>query len=136
MSSARTLVDANVLLDIVTVDEPWRTWSLEALRVASDEGGIAINPIIYAEVSAGFAGMRECDEAFPKERFERLELPWPAAFLAGKAYVEYRRAGGARRSPLPDFFIGAHATVGGLRLLTRDARRYATYFPNVPLIAP
>ena len=136
MNSARTLVDSNVLLDVIAEDEQWAAWSHRALEQARREGGIAINPVIYAEVSVGYAEQTECDEALPEWRLERLDLPWDAAFLAGKAFVEYRKEGGSRRSPLPDFYIGAHATVAGLRLLTRDAARYRTYFPNVQLIAP
>ena len=134
--ASKTLVDANVLLDIVTSDPTWRPWSLMALDSASEEGGLAINPIVFAEISTGFGTLEECDNAFPAERFERLDLPWSAAFAAGQVFVSYRRAGGTRRSPLPDFYIGAHATVEGMRLLTRDATRYRTYFPSLQLIAP
>lgn len=136
MSSARTLVDSNILLDVIAADEEWAAWSYQRLEQARREGGVAINPIIYAEVSVGYAEQKECDAAFPDWRIERLQLPWEAAFAAGKAFVEYRRAGGTRLSPLPDFYIGAHAAVAGLRLLTRDATRYRTYFPEVHLIAP
>ncbi len=101
------------------------------------EGGmLVINPIIYAEVSIGFERIEELEEVFPADSFRRDPLPWEAAFLAGKCFLEYRRRGGARRSPLPDFYIGAHAAVAGLPLLTRDARRYRTYFPHLTLFAP
>jgi hypothetical protein len=136
VSSARTLVDANVLLDVVAEDSEWVAWSFGALERARREGGVAINPIVYAEISVGYAEAAQCDEAFPESRLERLPLPWDAAFLAGKVYLAYRRAGGARQSPLPDFYIGAHAAVTGMRLLTRDATRYRTYFPGLQLIAP
>ena len=110
-------------------------WSSTALARASEDG-LAIDPIIYAEVSAHFELVEELDAAVPAESFARLWLPWEAAFLAGRAFVAYRRAGGTRRSPLPDFYIGAHAAVVGMTLLTRDARRYRTYFPKLQLIAP
>jgi predicted nucleic acid-binding protein len=101
------------------------------------EGGVlVINPIIYAEVSIGFERIEELEEVFPADSFRRDPLPWEAAFLAGKCFLEYRRRGGARRSPLPDFYIGAHAAVTGLPLLTRDVRRYRTYFPHLTLLAP
>jgi predicted nucleic acid-binding protein len=92
--------------------------------------------LIYSEVSAGFARIEDLDDALPEEYFRREPLPWEAAFLAGKAFLEYRHAGGARRSPLPDFYIGAHAAILGYSLLTRDARRYRTYFPTLKLICP
>jgi predicted nucleic acid-binding protein len=97
---------------------------------------LVINPIIYAEVSAGFERVEELDEVLPADSFRRDPLPWEAAFLAGKSFLAYRRKGGSRRSPLPDFYIGAHAAVAGLPLLTRDARRYRTYFPHLSLLAP
>ena len=131
-----TLVDSNVLLDIVTNDPRWGLWSAEACERAADAGVVAINPIIYAEASIGFDRIETLDEVLPEDAFRRLALPWEAAFLAGKCFRRYRRLGGARRSPLPDFYIGAHASVGGMRLLTRDAARYRTYFPKLALIAP
>jgi predicted nucleic acid-binding protein len=134
--SSHTLVDANVLLDLATDDPSWAAWSVRELNAARRRGGVAINQIVYAEVSIGFATREECDKAFPESELERLELPWEAAFVAGKAFVEYRRRGGSRQSALPDFYIGAHALVQGLRLLTRDASRYRTYFPGVLVIAP
>ena len=131
-----TLVDSNVLLDVLTEDQTWSEWSAEALERQANESILVIDPIIYAEVSIRFERIEELDEALPAAYFERSALPWEAAFLAGKCFLRYRRAGGARRSPLPDFYIGAHAAVAGMALLTRDARRYRTYFPTVPLIAP
>jgi predicted nucleic acid-binding protein len=131
-----TLVDSNVLLDLVTDDPKWAVWSSEALSRAADESALAINPLIFAEVSIGFATVEELEQLLPSGEFERLELPYEAAFLAGKAFLSYRRRGGRRSAPLADFYIGAHAAVGGLRLLTRDPRRYRTYFPTVELIAP
>ena len=97
---------------------------------------VAINPIIYAEVSIGFVRIEDLDAAMPTTMLQRLPLPLPAAFLAGKCFLAYRRHGGARVTPLPDFYIGAHASVSGMRLLTRDATRYRTYFPKLALIAP
>jgi predicted nucleic acid-binding protein len=130
------LVDSNVLLDIFTEDPSWRSWSESALANAAETGRIVINPIIYAEASVRFSKAEELDSLIPPERFLREPIPYPAAFLAGKIYLHYRREGGTRPSPLPDFFIGAHAAVAGYRLLTRDARRFRTYFPRLALIAP
>lgn len=131
-----TLVDANVLLDVLTDDTKWSKRSGDALARAADSGRLAINPIVYAEVSVGFASVEDLDAALPTDVFERLPLPWDAAFLAGKCFVRYRRGGGERRSPLPDFYIGAHAAIEGLTLLTRDARRYRTYLPRVTIVTP
>lgn len=131
-----TLVDANVLIDVLTEDETWFDWSAEALADAAETGPLWINPIIYAEVSVRFTRIEELEEALPTTDYRRAPLPWEAAFLAGKAFVRYRHAGGTRQSTLPDFYIGAHAAVTELDLLTRDRRRYATYFPTVTLIAP
>jgi predicted nucleic acid-binding protein len=131
-----TLVDTNVLLDVLTEDSAWGAWSLDALGKAADTGPLFINPIIYAEVSVRFSRIEELDEALPQTDFRRLPLPWDAAFLAGKAFREYRRNGGTRTATLPDFFIGAHAAVDDLVLLTRDVGRYRRYFPTVRLTAP
>lgn len=131
-----TLVDSNVLLDVLTQDGQWSDWSAAALEQAASLGPLVINPVIYAEVSVRFTRIEELDEALPPEDFVRTPLPWSSAFLAAKCFVDYRRRGGSRRSPLPDFFIGAHAAVSRLRLLTRDGARYRTYYPTVELIAP
>ena len=131
-----TLVDSNVILDLATDDPKWGAWSAEALLRAADESALAINPLIFAEVSIGFETVEELERLLPPDEFERLALPYEAAFLAGKAFLSYRRKGGARTAPLADFYIGAHAAVGKMRLLTRDPRRYRTYFPTVELIAP
>ncbi len=131
-----TLVDSNVILDLVTDDPKWFRWSSDALTRAADESALAINPLIFAEVSIGFARVEELEQLLPSDDFDRLELPYEAAFLAGKAFLSYKRRGGKRSAPLADFYIGAHAAVTGMRLLTRDARRYRTYFPTVDLIAP
>ena len=130
------LVDANVILDIATDDPQWSDWSASMLARCADSGVLIINPIIYAEVSVGFDRIEELDEALPADVFRRDPLPWEAAFLAGKCFLSYRRRGGVRRSPLPDFYIGAHAAIKGLPLLTRDPRRYRTYFPHLSLLAP
>jgi predicted nucleic acid-binding protein len=130
------LVDSNVLLDVLTEDPVWFGWSSDQLARCAEAAGLAINPIIYAEVSIRFEDIAELEEVLPSTLFERLPLPWEAAFLAGKCFLRYRRSKGARRSPLPDFYIGAHAAVAGLTLLTRDASRYRTYFPRLRLIAP
>ncbi len=131
-----TLVDSNVLLDVATNDASWFDWSSQALESAANESPLAINPIIYAEVSIGFQRIEDLESALPSRLFRRDALPFEAAFLAGKAFLQYRRRGGGRATPLPDFYIGAHAAVGGFRLLTRDPKRYQTYFPSLELIAP
>jgi predicted nucleic acid-binding protein len=130
------LVDANVLIDVATEDAVWFDWSAQAIERAGREGSLVINPVIYAEVSIAYDRIETLEAALPETVFRREEIPWPAAFLAGKAFARYRGRGGVRRSPLPDFFIGAHAAVCGYRLLTRDRARYASYFPTVPLLAP
>ena len=131
-----TLVDANVLLDVITEDPTWAQWSQHALADAADYGLLIINQVIYAEVSVRFSRIEELDAKLPPEIYARADIPWPSAFLAGKCFVDYRRRGGSRRSPLPDFFIGAHAAVAGIRLLTRDASRYRAYFPKLAIVAP
>ena len=130
------LVDSNVILDVVTDDPFWGEWSSSTLARCADEGLLVINPIIYAEVSSGFERIEDLDDLLPLGSFRRDPLPWDAAFLAGKCFLSYRRRGGIRRSPLPDFYIGAHAAVLGIPLLTRDARRYRTYFPQLSLLVP
>jgi predicted nucleic acid-binding protein len=130
------LIDSNVLLDVMTEDPRWFDWSSEALVQCGDGSVLVINPVVYSEVSIRFKTIEELEDALPKGMFERRDIPWEAAFLAGKCFVKYRRAGGRRTAPLPDFFIGAHAAVVGLDLLTRDAARYRTYFPSVRIIAP
>ncbi len=130
------LVDSNVLLDVLLEDPHWFAWSADHLAACAEEAALVINPIVYSEVSIGFERIEDLEAALPAADFERHPLPWEAAFLAGKCFLSYRKRGGTRRSPLPDFFIGAHASVRSLTLLTRDARRYRTYFPKLPLIAP
>ena len=130
------LVDTSVLLDVLTEDPTWYPWSADALRRTAEHAVLVINPIIYAEVSVRFETIEELEDAIPAFMFQRREVPWEAAFLAGKCFLKYRRAGGQRTTPLPDFFIGAHAAVERLDLLTRDTVRYRAYFPAVQLIAP
>jgi predicted nucleic acid-binding protein len=131
-----TLVDSNVLIDVVVRDEQWAAWSIEALIEALDAGPVFVDQVVFAEVSIGYRTAEACQEALAVQGIERVPIPWPAAFLAGRAFAAYRDRGGTKLAPLPDFFIGAHAAVAGLRLLTRDASRYRTYFPTVELIAP
>jgi len=133
---AATLIDSNVLLDLMTENPRWFAWSAAAVERAADESRMVINAMIYAEVSVRYSRIEELDAALPKAMFEREAIPYEAAFLAGKSFLAYRRRGGTKRSPLPDFLIGAHAAIAGYRLLTRDAARYRTYFPSLPLIAP
>ena len=130
------LVDSNVLLDILTEDPRWYAWSSEALARLAEQSTLAINPIIYAEVSIRFSTIEDLEATVAPEHFRRLPLPWEAAFLAGKCFLAYQKRGGRRVAPLPDFYIGAHAAVAGMTLLTRDPRRYRAYFPTLKLICP
>jgi predicted nucleic acid-binding protein len=131
-----TLVDSCVLLDVITGDEQWADWSAEQIAAAMDAGRVVINPLIFAEVSVGYETVEELDELLPASDYEREPLPYVAGFAAGKAFLRYRRGGGDKRSPMPDLYIGAHAAVVGYRLLTRDVRRYRTYFPAIDIIGP
>ena len=130
------LVDSNVLLDVATNNPVWGDWSAANLERLSDEAVLVINPLVYAEVSVGITTIEALDAALPADLYRREALPYEAAFLAGQCFLRYRRSGGQRRSPLPDFYIGAHAAIAGHRLLTRDASRYRTYFPKLQVIAP
>ena len=131
-----TLDDSNVILDVVTEDADWVDWSASMLAQAAQGGRLVINPLIYAEVSSGFDRIEALEDALPAEYFAREALPWAAAFLAGKVFLKYRRSGGIRTAPLPDFYIGAHAAIAGYTLLTRDARRFSAYFPRLRIVAP
>jgi len=131
-----TLVDSNVILDVVTEDREWLQWSSAMLAREAERSRLVINPLVYAEVSLAFDRIEELDAAIPTDFVTREPLPWDAAFLAARAFLRYRRKGGTRTHPLPDFYVGAHAAVAGYTLLTRDARRYRTYFPKLRLIAP
>jgi predicted nucleic acid-binding protein len=132
---ADVLVDSNVLLDIFTQDEEWLDWSASTLERAGAHGRLVVNPIVYAEISVRMDSMEDLDDEL-EDFVLRRPLPWDAAFLAGKCFERYRRSGGTRTAPLPDFFIGAHAAVEGLTLLTRDPRRFRSYFPKLKIIAP
>lgn len=136
MNVRGVLIDSNILLDVATEDRQWGGWSTRMLMDVAEHTELIINPIIYAEVSVGYSSIEALDDALPEDFFHREALPWEAGFLAGKCFATYRRRGGVRTSPLPDFYIGAHAAVGGLALLTRDAARYRTYFPRLPILAP
>jgi len=129
-------VDSNVLLDVLTNDPKWFHWSSQALSIHGERNILAINPIIYTEISLHFSTIEALDEAIPEKDFKRLSLPWEAGFLAGQCFLQYRERGGAKRSPLPDFYIGAHAIIERLILLTRDVTRYKTYFPQLQIIGP
>jgi predicted nucleic acid-binding protein len=131
-----TLVDSCVLLDIATDDPIWAQWSDGALAGAFDTGRVVINPVVYAEVSVGYDTIEALDDALPVDDYHREPLPYEAGFLAGKAFLAYRKRGGQKRSPLPDFYIGAHASIKSYRLLTRDPKRYRTYFPGLHVVAP
>ncbi len=130
------LVDTNVLLDVVTENPAWQEWSQRQLDAAALRDNLTINPVVYAELSAGFTSIEELDAMLASAIIGVAEMPRPALFLAGQIFKAYRRRGGLRRSVLADFFIGAHAVVLGASLITRDARRYRTYFPRIQLIAP
>lgn len=131
-----TLVDTNVILDVAGNDPYWSAWSERALAQAVDDGGLVMNQIVYAELAGGYARREQLDDALKAWPFQREDLPWDAAFMAGLAFVAYRRRGGARTSLLPDFFIGAHAAARGYRLLTRDRGHYAGYFPTLDIVSP
>jgi predicted nucleic acid-binding protein len=130
------LFDTNVLLDIATADPVWLSWSEKEFRAAAAVGPILINPIIYAELAPAFATVADLERWLDPVVFQRSPLPYSAGWVAAQAFLKYRRSGGVKNSPLPDFYIGAHAEVEGHTLVTRDAVRYRTYFPGVVLITP
>ena len=131
-----TFVDSNILLDVLTDDPVWADWSIAQLDAAILQGPIIINGVVYAELSVRFERIEELDQILQESKVTMVEIPRPALFLAGKVYQQYRAAGGNRAGVLPDFFIGAHSAVAGIPLLTRDVRRYRTYFPSLDLITP
>ncbi|CAH0278646.1 type II toxin-antitoxin system VapC family toxin [Roseomonas sp. CECT 9278] len=131
-----TLVDTNVLLDLATNDAEWADWSQRHLEAAAVRGPLHINDVVYTELSVGFPRIEELDAVLAAAQIETAPIPREALFLAGKVFQRYRAGGGSRAGVLPDFFIGAHAAVAGLPLLTRDLRRYRTYFPTLALVAP
>jgi len=131
-----TLIDTNVLLDLVTNDPTWADWSIGQLDAAAIRGALAINDVVYAELSVRFTTIEALDDVLNEAGIEIATMPRSGLFLAGKVFQRYRAAGGSRTGVLPDFFIGAHAATAGLILLTRDARRYRIYFPTVDLVTP
>jgi predicted nucleic acid-binding protein len=131
-----TLVDSNVVIDLLEVRQPWRDWAEERMSVLSEDGALIINQIIFGEISVPYPDYELLDQALRKVAFAREDLPWEACFRAAKAFLVYRKIGGPREKILPDFFIGAHAAVNGHRILSRDGARYRTYFPEVEVIAP
>lgn len=130
------LVDSNVILDLFLNDPHWADWSESTLEMHSHTALLCINPIIYSEISIGFASIEDLESAIGRCGFQMLPIPKEALFLAGKVFLEYRRGKGSKRSPLPDFYVGAQAAVLGLELITRDVARYRKYFPTVKLITP
>ncbi|WP_434572158.1 type II toxin-antitoxin system VapC family toxin [Pseudomonas sp. Z3-6] len=130
------LVDTNVLIDVLEDDPVWADWSIEQMRAQSKIHNLVINPVIYAELSQTFSTFEALDEVVEEMGLLMQEVPRPALFLAGKAFVRYRKVGGGKNNVLADFFIGAHAAVKRLPLLTRDAKRYRSYFPSVQLVVP
>ena len=130
------LLDTTVLLDIVTADSQWLDWSTQQFRIAAGEGPVLINPIVYAELAPAFNSSAALDRWVSPRLFRRLALPYDAAFRAGQAFLAYRQRGGLKSSPLPDFYIGAHAEYERLTMVTRDAARYRTYFPKLSLVTP
>ena len=131
-----TLVDTNIILDIAEEDADWQAWSERWLANAAENGDLLINQVVYAELAAGYATREALNAALDGQHYRREDIPWDAAYAAGHAYLAYGRRGGARTSPLPDFFIGAHAAVRGYTLLTRDRGFYAAYFPTLALVSP
>lgn len=130
------LIDSCVILDIITEDPNWFGWSAKKLEECADEYPLFINPIIYSEISIGFNKIEELEQCISPSIFKRVSIPWEAAFLAGKMFLKYRKLGGHRTLPLPDFFIGAHAVIENFSLLTRDTKRFKSYYPQLKLISP
>ena len=130
------LVDTNVLVDVLEDDPQWADWSIQQLRFQSKIHRLVINPIVYSELSLTFSTVEALDQTVDGLGLAMIEIPKSALFLAGKAFVRYRRQGGTKSNVLGDFFIGAHAAVSGLQILTRDTKRYRSYFPSVTLVAP
>jgi predicted nucleic acid-binding protein len=130
------LVDTNILIDVLGDDPEWANWSISQLQAQSMVHKLVINPIIYSELSLTFSSIEELDETLQEMDLPMLEMPKPALFLASKAFLQYRKHGGAKNNVLGDFFIGAHAAVSNFTILTRDTKRYSTYFPTVQLVSP
>lgn len=131
-----TLVDTNVLLDLVTDDRRWADWSIAQLEAASLRGPLLVNDVVYSELSVRYERIEDLEDFIEAARLELVPMPRAALFLAGKVFARYRRSGGTRTGVLPDFFIGAHAAISGIPLLTRDVGRYRSYFSRLTLIAP
>ena len=136
LPAPHVVIDSNVLIDVLGNDPVWAAWSIAQLGPLIAQDRAVINPIIYAELAASYESLEALEAAIGPLRLIREPMTWEAAFLAGNAYKLYRKRGGTRRSPLPDFYIGAHATLAGYALLTRDATRYREYFPRLKVIAP
>jgi hypothetical protein len=130
------LVDSNIILDVFLDDPKWAEWSESKLEKFSAITKLYINPIFYSEISIGFKRIEELESVLNRAGFQMLDIPKEALFLAGKAFLKYRKNRGTKRSPLPDFYIGAHAAILEMELITRDESRYRTYFPTVKLISP
>lgn len=130
------MVDSNVLIDIFNKDSVWFEWSSSIIEMYAEQVRFTINPIIYAEISAAFKKIEELEDALPESYFIKESIPWEAAFLAAKVFIQYRKNDGKRDSNLPDFLIGAHAAVRGIPLITRDTKHYKTYYPHLELISP
>ena len=130
------LVDSNIILDVFLDDHDWADWSESKLADFGSMTNLFINPVVYSEVSIGFKRIEELESALNRGGFQMLEIPKEALFLAGKAYLKYRKSRGSKRPPLPDFYIGAQAAILNMNLLTRDEKRYRTYFPTIKLISP
>ena len=130
------LVDSNILLDILTIDPKWYDWSASKLSLMAESHELIINDIIYTEISIGFERIEDLEETFSGDFFKIMPMPKEALFLAGKAFLQYKSNNGTKNSVLQDLFIGAHASVLGIPLITRDTSRYKTYFPKLPLITP
>ena len=130
------LVDSNIILDVFLDDPNWADWSESKLEKYSSITKLFINPVVYTEISVGFKRIEELESALNRADFQMLEIPKEALFLAGKAFLKYRKNRGTKRSPLPDFYIGAHAAILEMDLITRDESRYRTYFPTIKLISP
>jgi len=133
---ADILVDSNILLDVIVQDPHWCEWSYAMLAKYGEKHTLIINPIIYAEISLEFETIEELDEVLAESLIKCRQIPYEAGFLAGRCFLKYRKSGGQKRSPLPDFFIGAHAAIENVALMTRDRARYETYFPSLRLITP
>ena len=133
---AETLIDTNIIIDLSDSKEQWFAWSSRTLGELADEGGLLVNQVIYSELAGGYAEREELDDVLGRAHIRKESIPWDAAFMAGLVFQAYRARGGMRPSPLPDFFIGAHAAVRAYKLLTRDRGFYRSYFPGLAIVSP